>query len=222
MAHELNNPLTGIMGYEHLILREEALSERNRSRLVSIEKLSQRMAEIVGNLKRFSHSGDSALLAPVDLNQVLLESKELFAQKLALSGVELDIDMGQGTPVIIPGNRNNLESVFHNLMSNSLDAFKTCKNYPRKINISLGPDSAPSSVCIRYADNAGGMSKEVLEHIFDAFFTTKSVGSGTGLGMAIVHQIVLGHKGRISVKSKLGEGSVFTLTLPAWVKGLKN
>ncbi len=139
-----------------------------------------------------------------------------------MSGVEIDIDMGQGPPVMIPGNRNNLESVFHNLLSNSLDAFKTCKNSPKKISVSLCQDSAPSSVCIRYSDNAGGMTKEVVERIFDAFFTTKAVGSGTGLGMAIVHQIILGHKGRISVESTLGEGSVFTIKLPAGTRGVKD
>lgn len=219
VAHELNNPLAGVKGFTELLLRDENLTPKQRERLEKIFRLSQRMAEIIDHLRRFSHQGEQTDRVPVNLIQVARFALDLLNAKFQVATISCEIT-GDEQASWVEGNANRLESVLQNLLVNSYDAFASLTDDRKKtIRISFETLKLPSmeapELVLKYSDNAGGMSESTLARIFDPFYTTKEVGKGTGLGMSIVHQIVGDHKGRISVTSKAGEGSSFTIVFPA-------
>ncbi len=213
VAHEINNPLTGILTYAKLLKRRlvRADSAEQKELLSSIEMIeseSRRCGEIVKDLLTFGRT-TSISYEPTDLNRVIEHSVRLVKHKLDLASVHLDVDLAQDLPMI-RCDPSQTEQVILALVMNAVDAM------PNGGNLKLRTLRKPQSgeVAIEVEDDGAGIPKDVLPHLFEPFFTTKEREHGLGLGLAISLSIVERHQGRIEVKSELGRGTKFTVTLP--------
>jgi len=213
VAHEINNPLTGILTYAKLVKRRLTApgSAEQSDVLNSIEMIeteSRRCGEIVKDLLTFGRT-TSISYEPTDLNRVIEHSVRVVRHKLDLAGVHLDFDLAGDLPLIRcdPGQT---EQVILALVMNAVDAM------PNGGNLMLRTLAKPQSgeVEIDVEDDGAGIPSDVLPHLFEPFFTTKERARGLGLGLAICASIVERHQGRIAVKSELGRGTKFTITLP--------
>jgi len=177
--------------------------------IASISEGSHRTAEIVRGLRNFSRL-DEDDLKNADLNEGLRSTLAVLSPQYR-GRVDIRLDLGELPPVeCYPGRVNQ---VFMNIITNAMQAVLATDKAVKEVRISTRATEA-GQVLVSIADNGVGMSAKVKEHIYDPFFTTKPVGEGTGLGMAIVYGIVEDHHGRIHVESTEGEGSTFTLELP--------
>lgn len=206
VAHEINNPLGGILAFAQLAMSDLGPNSPALEDLKEIESAAIRCKKIVENLLDFSRQSkdsDQKTLDPVELVEGILP---LIKLKLKSSGVEVHTHYDATLPKIC-GNSNRLQQVVMNLLTNAAHAM------PKGGNIAV-TIMADEDVKIMVRDEGIGMSKEVMERIFDPYFTTKTQGEGTGLGLAISYSIVSEHNGYIDVKSEVGKGSTFTLVLP--------
>ncbi len=213
VAHEINNPLTGILTYAKLVKRRlaSAPGAEQKELLSSIEMIeseSRRCGEIVKDLLTFGRT-TSISYEPTDLNRVIEHSVRLVRHKLDLAGVHLDVDLAQDLPMI-RCDPSQTEQVILALVMNAVDAMPNGGN----LKLRTLRKSQSGEVAIEVEDDGAGIPKDVLPHLFEPFFTTKEREHGLGLGLAISLSIVERHQGRIEVKSELGRGSKFTVTLP--------
>lgn len=214
VAHELNNPLSTILGYIQDIT--ESLPEGEESPFRSVEREALRCRRLVGELLTFSRAsqGESE---DVDPAEVIRDSVALIQTKARLCRVEVKSALAPDLPAV-RGNRNQLQQALVNLAANALDAM------PDGGTLALSADrlAEPEGdwLLLRVADTGSGIPGEVLPHIFEPFFTTKPVGQGTGLGLALVHEIVQKHGGTIDVLSRPG-ATEFRLRLPASGRGAR-
>lgn len=213
VAHEINNPLTSILTYAKLVKRrlEPANGAEQKELLSSVEMIeseSRRCGEIVKDLLTFGRT-TSISYEPTDLNQVIEHCVRLVKHKLDLAGVHLEAELASDLPMI-RCDPSRTEQVILALVMNAVDAM------PNGGNLKVWTLQRPHSneVEIQVEDDGAGIPKDVLPHLFEPFFTTKERGHGLGLGLAISRSIVERHQGRISVKSELGRGTKFTITLP--------
>ncbi len=217
VAHELNNPIGGILGYAQYALeklnRRTTLTDQELESLHKyldyIQQGSQRVKGIVENLLRFSRA-DSSGFGSLDINKVLENSFAFTQHQLKLSKVEVVKELNLEVPAL-KGNANQLEQVFTNLIINAGKAMPQ----GGKLQIKSGYDVKSSTVKVEFADTGCGIPQENLNKIFDPFFTTRKTGEGTGLGLSVSYGIVKNHQGKIEVKSKEGEGTRFVISLPA-------
>lgn len=215
VAHELNNPLAGILAYAKLIRKK--LSREGRTgeeaseidtELSMIADESARCGNIVNNLLLFSRQKIGEL-QPQKLSKIIEQSLKLIAHHLAMSNVKSEVKILTDEVEIIC-DPQQIEQALIALEINAIEAMPD----GGKLQIELEYRPQEKEERIRVSDNGLGIGREDLEHIFEPFFTTKKDGKGTGLGLAVVHGIVERHNGRIDVESKLNEGSVFTIILP--------
>jgi two-component system NtrC family sensor kinase len=213
VAHEINNPLGGILAFAQILLRESCPPEEQREYLREIEKSAFRCKAIVEALLRFSRQSPRMKRAPLALNDVVRESLTLVSYKYAVRDVEIRCDLGDGLPPVL-GNANQLEQVLVNLLSNAFDAITGA---PGKQSgaIELKTTATEGWVELQVADSGTGISDGHLPKIFDPFFTTKEEGKGTGLGLAVTYAIIREHGGRIAARNRPEGGAVFTVALPA-------
>jgi two-component system NtrC family sensor kinase len=210
VAHEINNPLTAIMGYAQLLATRDDIPEHIKLDLDKIFNQSQRAARIVQNLLTFARS--YALEKKIiDINELILKSLELRSYEHKVGNIEIVIDLQPGLPGI-SADENQIQQVILNIIINAEQAI-TSKKRGGKVKVTTGLDD--SMVKIIVADDGPGIPKEMLERLFDPFFTTKEVGQGTGLGLSVCHGIVTKHGGRIYADSVEGQGAVFIVELPA-------
>ena len=211
VAHEINNPLFGILTYARLSLRDIQKREMTgRDQLVDqlqiIERESKRCGELVKNLLTFSRQAPSHR-EPNSLNTVVERAVLLVRHKLEMQNVEVVATLAEGLPPA-DCDANQIQQVALVLMVNAGEAM------PRggRLEISTAADDA--RLVLRVKDTGGGIPEDVLPHIFDPFFTTKEDQNRTGLGLAVARSIVEQHAGEISVRSTPGAGTEFTVTLP--------
>ena len=209
VAHELNNPMSGIMGFTQLLLEDKTLSEQHRKDLGTIYTQSQRCRTIIQNLLQFSRRQDPKK-ADIDPGVVLQQTIDLVKYEFSSSGVTLVTHISEGLAHVF-GDPQQLQQVFLNLLVNARQAL----NGSPKNQISVKASSEPGWVVIRIADNGPGIPREIIGKIFDPFFTTKPVGQGTGLGLSICHGIIQQHQGSIEVQSEVDVGTTFIVRLPA-------
>lgn len=207
VAHEINNPLTGIMGFADLLLANKELQPQQREDLESILQQSQRCRKIVQNLLQFNRR--PAGTEPADLGAVLASALQLTRYEFLKSNVEIANELQEGK-FFVHGDSSRLEQVFINLISNARQAMEGGKKPLLKVGAAL----ENGRVLIRFEDNGCGIPTADLDKIFDPFFTTKTGGHGTGLGLSISYGIIQEHNGDIKVESKAGTGTVFTVSLP--------
>ncbi len=211
VAHELNNPLTAIIGYSQLLL--DAFPEGPmREDLERINREAQRSARIVRNLLAFARQQRMEKL-PVDLADVLNRTLDLVAYHLEVNDILLVRDIAD-EPMVVLGDVNQLQQVFLNLINNAHQAM-----YKAHGGGTLTIYAAPTDkgrVRVQVMDDGPGIPPEVMGRVFDPFFTTKDVGEGTGLGLSICLGIVQEHGGHIWAESEVGKGTVLTVELPLY------
>jgi len=210
VAHEINNPLTTILGFSELALARPELDPRLRAQLETVRAESVRLRNLVANLNSFARRAPQHT-APVDLRQVLDRLADLRRYQLSASNIELHCDRPAG-PVWVQGDQEQLVQVFFNLVLNAEQAVRSCRSQG-DIWLACGVENNRAWAIVR--DNGPGMSPAVRERIFDPFFTTKPVGEGTGLGLSISHGIIEQHGGAITAESVEGQGTTMRVVLPA-------
>lgn len=221
VAHELNNPLTAVMGYSELIRNSKDSSERTKDFANTILRCGDRMKNIIEELRKFSENDKMTEFESLPIH-VPIRSILIFLQhRIKLLDIKIELNIREKENYIF-GNKKQIEGVFLNLISNSCDSFEDVKDHREK-HIKITVARKNQSVIVYFEDNAMGIAKEKMKHIFDPFFTTKTVGTGTGLGLFVSHQTVQNHKGNIQVSSTYNKGTTFTLNFPAIEKEtLKN
>ncbi len=213
IAHEINNPLTGVLTFTHLLLRRTDLDAAARGDLTTIVQSTERVRAIVKGLLDFSRQTQIEP-EPTDINHLIEETMALAANQALLKGVRFCFDPGEGLPARTL-DRNQMQSVLLNMMLNAIDA--TDKGGHIDVLTSQGMSAAEPgrrNIEIQIADTGCGIPVEILDRIFDPFFTTKEVGKGTGLGLSVSLGIVERHGGSIHVTSRPGQGSTFVIRLP--------
>jgi two-component system NtrC family sensor kinase len=208
IAHELNNPLTGVMGFSQLLMNSDA-SDAVKESVVKIHRDATRCQKIVQNLLDFSRRRDSAE-NPVDVNELVEATLELRATQLKVDGIEVVKDLEQGLPVIV-GDFHKLQQVLFNIVNNAHQAMNEIGQGGRLL---LRTQRKADWVEISCADTGPGIPQDRIQKIFDPFFTTKGIGKGTGLGLSLSYGIIQKHQGRIEVTSAAGGGATFMIRLP--------
>jgi two-component system NtrC family sensor kinase len=209
VAHEVNNPLTAILGFADLLMENPELPESARKDMRVILQEAQRTKQIVQNLLSFARQMPPQKKA-VQLNPILRRTVQLRSYDFQSHGVEVIEHLDQELPSVI-GDSHQLQQVFLNILNNAYDAVGETGR-PARIEITTTPKG--NSVEILFRDNGPGISHP--DRIFDPFFTTKEVGKGTGLGLSICYGIVHEHGGEIFCLNNEGaEGATFVVRFPA-------
>ena len=207
-AHELNNPLTSILGMAELI-QDGTVSEGARKQVTILHQQARRAAEIVQNLQYFARPPAPGR-SQVNLNELVQRMLQLQTYPLRKSNITVDFLPEPTIPAVV-ADPNQLMQVFLNLLLNAEQAIRETRE-KGTIRVRLGRN--PDSVWIVFQDDGPGIAPENLAHIFDPFFTTKRPGRGTGLGLSICKTVMREHGGNIEAASAPGGGAVFTITLP--------
>ena len=214
-VHEINNPLQGLLTFSHIM--QEMLAKNRLSRedihncrhfigLMATEL--ERCGKIVSGLLSFSRESPLEY-KEIDLNDILNSVISLTRHKIELQNIRLNIELSE-SPLRITGDTNRLQQCLLNLIFNAVEAM------PEGGDLYVHSRLDPNQKCcvITVKDTGCGIPKADLDHIYDPFFTTKPEGEGTGLGLSIVYGVVKNHKGKIAVKSRVGEGTAFILSFP--------
>lgn len=209
VAHELNNPLTAILGVTELVREREGLDDSMKRQLDLTHRQARRAARIVQNLLEFSRPA-SPQKKPIDLNSIIERTLQLHEHSLRRNQVAVDFSPRTDLPAIV-GDANQLIQVLLNLITNAEQAIREVRESGR-VQIRLG--SAGGNVVVTVQDDGVGISPEALPKLFDPFYTTKRPGGGTGLGLSICLSIVREHGGTIQAESLPGGGSAFKVYLP--------
>lgn len=220
VAHEINNPLSSVAGYAEALLRrindEKSMIEDPRldvfpKYLEVIIRESYRCKGIIDCLLSFSRKSDGSA-CNVNINNILLEVLELVRHKSRYEKIEIRLNLQDDLPDIT-GDSSGLRQVCMNLLMNAHQAI----NGAGVVEIFTSANDQ-SAVELQIGDTGCGISKDAIDQIWDPFFTTKEVGKGLGLGLAVTYNIVKRHGGDITVESKIGKGSKFTVRIPACQK----
>jgi signal transduction histidine kinase len=206
IAHELNTPLTYIMGNLEL-LHAQGLSDKQKEMLGSVGRGADRIKGLAQSLLAFSRPGQE-VPAPLNVNEVIERSLELCHYQILKSGVQLEKQLATGLPNV-SGVSNQLEMALINLVVNAIQAM----GRGGRLKITSAADD--SGVQVAVADTGPGIPESIQPTIFEPFFTTKPEGQGTGLGLSTVLMIVERHNGRIAFTTKAGAGTTFRIHLPA-------
>ncbi|MCS6806543.1 MAG: ATP-binding protein [Acidobacteriota bacterium] len=208
VAHEVNTPLTGISSYTQMLLKQLPPTDPRFKLLVKIEEQARRASNIVTNLLNFSRTGATEFV-PLDLNRVVEDTLQLVEPQLRGKAIRLVKQLSdQLEPVM--GNATKLQQVLMNLLLNARDAMPDGGVLTIKTRLDAG------MVLVEVADTGVGIAQEHIRRIYDPFFTTKGIGQGTGLGLALSYGIIQEHGGRIDVESQVGQGTQFTIYLPTY------
>ncbi|HEY6002078.1 MAG TPA: ATP-binding protein, partial [Anaeromyxobacter sp.] len=210
VAHEINNPLTGILGNAQLLLEEKPEGHPDRALLGKIETLARRCRDITHSLLRFSQQRSEPDFEDVDLNRVVSDAVGLAGEIVRAAGIPLDVSLATPAPRV-KGDPGQLSQVVVNLLTNA----RTACLGKAGAAISVSTARREDGVEIAVRDGGKGISPEHLPRIFEPFFTTKEQWSNVGLGLSVSYRIVAEHGGKIAVESRPGEGSLFTVRLPA-------
>jgi two-component system NtrC family sensor kinase len=208
VAHELNNPLTAVVGFAEL-LQASATDEKMRGHLDRLAKSAHRCHKIVHNLLSFARQHPPERRA-VDLRVIAEEVLDIMAYEFRTSDITIVRDYAPDLPATM-ADPHQLQQVFVNILSNARQAIEPVR---REGRITVRTRRQGELVVIEFEDNGPGIRADHLARIFDPFFTTKPVGKGTGLGLSLCYGIVQEHGGRIVARSEIGHGAVFAIELP--------
>ncbi len=213
IAHEINNPLTGVLTFTHMLLRRTDLDASAREDLTTIVQSTERVRAIVKGLLDFSRQTQ---LDPqqTDVNRLIADTITLAANQALMKGVRFCFNPAEGLPCRTL-DRNQMQSVFLNMFLNAIDATDNGGHIDVSTSLTLSPEEpGRRNIEIVIADTGCGIPASLLDKIFDPFFTTKEVGKGTGLGLSVSLGIVERHGGTIHVASRPGQGTTFLVRLP--------
>jgi signal transduction histidine kinase len=216
VAHEINNPLNSVAGYAEALLRRfrdspdlavDPRLEDFQGYLNVIIREAYRCKGVIDGLLSFSRKSDGTI-SSVDVNELMKEVLELLRHKSRYDKVTIDFD-GCADPQVVKGDAAALRQVFLNLVLNAVQAI----DGPGLVAISTAVKG--DEVVVRVRDTGSGIAPETLDQIWNPFFTTKSVGQGLGLGLAVSYNIVKKHSGEVQVETEIGKGTLFSVRLPA-------
>ncbi len=223
VAHELNNPLGGILGYAQYTLEKMSrrkyneVSEKDfelyQKHLRDIEDQARRCKTIVQNLLRFSRSATKIEMTDININEALLETISLIEHQLTMHKINLTTDLKGEIPTI-QGNSGMLQQVFTNIIINALHAMEGGGNLIIASRYAPQLGEFSGAVEVSFSDDGCGIPEDIQNNIFEPFFTTKEVGKGTGLGLSVSYGIIKDHGGEIKVESFEGCGTTFIIILP--------
>jgi two-component system NtrC family sensor kinase len=208
IAHELNNPLYGIMNTLELLKTE--ISPENRRRKILEMALSEtvRLSDLLRRMLSFSKP-DQEERHPVEINSVLDEILLLHEKQLKENDINIKYRLAEGLG-LVKASKNQLRQVFLNMVANARDAMTNGGT----LTVTTGPDG--DNVVIDITDTGYGIREEHIDKIFDSFFTTKGEVKGVGLGLSVCYGFIQDHGGDIEVKSREGVGTTFTISLPVY------
>jgi signal transduction histidine kinase/CheY-like chemotaxis protein len=209
VAHEINNPLTSILGFSEIILSRFGEDPSVYGPLRTIRDEALRLRQLVANLSSFARRAPHRTQR-IDLRSVLLRLADLRDYQLQANNISLHLEC-PAAPVWVVADPDQLLQVLVNLVLNSERAIKDCRE---RGDIWLGCGAAGRTAWLSVKDNGVGVPSEVRKHIFDPFFTTKPPGEGTGLGLSISYGIIQQHQGTIAVETRPGKGTTMRVTLP--------
>ncbi len=210
VSHELNNPLSVLVG-QALMLQETAPDKKIASRAEKIGKAADRCARIVKTFLAMARQEPSKK-EPIDLDEVIEAALEMTAYSLHSAGIEISRRMAKNLPIIM-ADADQMGQVVTNLIVNAQHSMQSMDG-PRKLRIITSYRKKTNTVVVKVKDNGPGIPEEIRSRIFEPLYTTKQVGSGTGMGLALCHRIVEAHGGNIVVESQPGEGAAFAIRLP--------
>ena len=218
VAHELNNPLQGIVTYSHLLLERSSIDDPIKQTLQKIVVQANRSRDIIRGLLDFSRQRkpDKTLS---NINNLLNESVSFLENQALMQNVQIITQLGNDLPSVVI-DPSQVQRVFINMIVNAAEAM----NGNGQLTVSTKRDAVGGCIEISFTDTGMGIKEENLEKIFDPFFTTKETGHGVGLGLAISFGIIKEHGGTISVESEVGKGTTFIVRLPIYVaqSGVEN
>ena len=215
VAHEINNPVSGVLNLAMLLsrmLKDDGVPPERRDEfrkyLAQIAAETTRVGRIVSDLLAFSRRSKPQR-APADLNRIVRSTLSLAEHNMKLAGVEVEARLADNLP-LAPCDQSQIQQVVLNLLLNAAEA--TEGRSGRRVEVAT--EAGPGELRLVVSDNGGGIPQENQARIFDPFFTTKPDGKGVGLGLAVSYGIMQAHGGDIEVRSRTGEGSAFVVSLP--------
>ena len=206
IAHELNNPLYGIMNTLELLKTEIPADNKRRKILEMALSETIRLSDLLRKMLSFSKP-DQEERHPVDINSVLDEILLLHEKQLKENDINIAATFADGLK-LVNASKNQLRQVFLNMVANARDAM------PDGGTLSVVTGGDADTVCVEVTDTGTGIREEHLDKIFDSFFTTKGEVKGVGLGLSVCYGFIKDHGGDIEVNSKMGQGTTFTISLP--------
>jgi signal transduction histidine kinase len=209
IAHEINNPLTSVLGYATHLMKTLDIPEAPRRLLGIMEQETLRVRKIIRNLLDFARQ-KTTLMQPADIALPLRETVALVQGMAVKCSVVIHEDYPP-VPVLVSMDHNEMKQVFINIVNNAFQAMP--QGGDLRIRLAGAGDH---QIVVEFADTGSGIASEHLNKIFEPFFSTKDNGDGTGLGLSISYRIVRNHGGRIEAESTVGGGSVFRVLLPAY------
>ena len=211
VAHELNNPLTSVIGFAQMLSLQPVATEMKQD-IERIIDQAKRAARIVQNLLVFARDREPELL-PTDLNTILREVIEMRAYEMEVANIRAALDLAPALPTV-RADPYQLQQVFFNLVLNAEQAITGAARVEGRLLV-RSRLSAPGMIRVEVRDNGLGIPADRLKRIFDPFYTTKEVGQGTGLGLSICYGIVEEHGGRVWAESEMNVGTSLIVELPA-------
>jgi signal transduction histidine kinase len=208
-AHELNNPLTSVLGVSEL-LQDEETSEPVRKNLIILQQQARRAVEIVQNLLYFSRPPEPGR-SVININELVQRTLHLHAYSLRKNNITVDFLPDSSAPTVA-GDPHQIMQVFLNLVLNAEQAIREVRD---RGTLLIRVGKTGGGIAVTFQDDGPGISPEIAANIFDPFYTTKRPGRGTGLGLSICKAILREHGGNVEVASLPIGGAVFTVTLPA-------
>lgn len=215
VAHEINNPLTGVLTFTHLLLRRKDLPGDVKQDLKTIADSTELVRDIVKGLLDFSRQTEINPV-PTDINNLIQNTIQLVGNQALVKGVMLCFNPQDNLPKKTV-DKNQIESVILNMLINAIDSTEKGGHVVISTALALPAELKPyakQGIEIKISDTGCGIPQKNLNKLFEPFFTTKEVGKGTGLGLAVSYGIIERHGGTIRVKSKEGEGTTFTIWFP--------
>jgi two-component system, NtrC family, sensor kinase len=222
VAHKIGTPLTALSGHIQLLQEDPDLTADARRRLQIVEGQIEQTSRIIQDLLIYGRKPEP-MFEPMDLNACVEDCLSLMSPEIARRNVTLLADF-TGSPMIIYGDSQQLQEVFCNLIDNAIDAMPTggtltIRGRPMDPErVPAHPADSPGSYAVDIFDTGQGIPRDMMDQIFQPFFTTKKAGRGTGLGLAIAAETIRAHGGAMAVESEPGKGSHFTVTLPVAVR----
>jgi len=207
VTHELNNPLTGIMGFAQFLQINPKCDEEMKHDLETINKEAIRAKDIVQNLMVFARNHEIKHQI-ISINDVLKETVNLFGYEVRKGKIKVIEELEEDLPRVT-GDYHQFQQVFLNIATNSIQAMGEEGG-----TITIKTEKVNNNIKINISDTGPGIKPEILSKVFDPFFTTKKVGEGTGLGLSVSYGIIKQYKGKIYVQSNPGEGAKFIIELP--------
>ncbi|HWQ34043.1 MAG TPA: ATP-binding protein [Blastocatellia bacterium] len=213
VAHEVATPLSVVANIAEVLRLDVEPGSQTDAELSKIVTQVRRVTEMMRGLLNFVRQSPAQYTA-VDLKQLAQEMLELMSYELRRGRIVVSLEADPATPPVW-GDRNQLQQVLLNLLTNALQAMKQGGRLTVRISFAESQDGEPRAVALTVEDTGPGIAPEAMARLFDFFFTTRGGEGGTGLGLAITRQIVEGHSGRITAENVTGGGARFAVTLPA-------